>query len=224
MGFNDGPPIATFSDSRSMATAGNGGMRLIATRLRAETALLGAGMIATALALFAGCAEEAGQKSGPPAATRSATQVVKPRLPGKEEPVASRASRLQTKRDWWNHAREVLFSGIEISAEQTQGVDAIVDEQLDKRARLLEGDTEYYRASKSNDPERIDAARTALRATRAQLKEPYEIYDALRTLLSEEQLPTFDMNRARLVAEGQAPARERAVQTEQRNRAKPKTR
>jgi hypothetical protein len=118
----------------------------------------------------------------------------------------------------------VLFSGIEISAEQTQGVDAIVDEQLDKRARLLEGDTEYYRASKSNDPERIDAARTALRATRAQLKEPYEIYDALRTLLSEEQLPTFDMNRARLVAEGQAPARERAVQTEQRNRAKPKTR
>jgi hypothetical protein len=97
----------------------------------------------------------------------------------------------------------VLFTDIEISAEQAREVDAIIDEQLDKRDQQLRRDGAFNAARKSRDPERIEAARTALSASREQLKEPHEIYEALRALLSEEQRPKFDINRARHVAESQ---------------------
>jgi hypothetical protein len=171
--------------------------------LRAKFAPLSAGMIVAAAPLFAAYAEEAGQEPDPPAATRSATHAEKLGLPSQVGAVAGREFRLQIRRNWWNHAREVLFTDIEISAEQARGVDAIIDEQLDKRDQQLRRDGEFNAARKSRDPERIDAARAALSASREQLKEPHEIYEALRALLSEEQRPKFDMNRARHVAESQ---------------------
>lgn len=182
-------------------------MRMIATRLRAEIARLGAGVILTALPLFAGCTEEAGQEPGQPSAAKPATHTEEPRPPSPKGGAAGRASRLQQKRSWWNHAHEVLFNDIALSAAQAREIDAIIDDQLDKRAELLERDAEGHVARKLGDRERADAARAALGAIRAQLEEPHEIYDALRALLSEEQRPRFDMNRARLVAESQAPTR-----------------
>ncbi len=183
-------------------------------RLRAGIALLSAGVIGTALPLFAGCTEEAGQAPEPPAATRSATHAEKAGLPSEVNATDGRELRLQKKKLWWNHAREVLFTDIEISAEQAREVDAIIDEQLDKRDQQLRRDGAFNAARKSRDPERIDAARAALSASREQLKEPHEIYEALRALLSEEQRPKFDMNRARHVAESQTPPEEREAQIE----------
>lgn len=194
-------------------------MRLIATRLRAGIALLSAGMIGTVLPLFAGCTEEAGPGPEPPAATRSATQVEMARLPSKPDANEGRKQRLQNKENWWNHAREVLFTNIEISAEQARGIDAILGEQLDKRAQHQQRDVELRSARKSGDPERSGAAYTAVLAIRAQIKEPHEIYEEIRALLSEEQYPQFDMNRARHVAESQAPAKQPAAQDERGDRA-----
>ena len=194
-------------------------MRLIATRLRAGIALVSAGVIGTALPLFAGCTEEAGQAPEPPAATRSATHAEKAGLPSKVNAVDGRELRLQKKQLWWNHARELLLSNIEISAEQARGVDAILGEQLDKRAQHQQRDVELRSARKSGDPERSGAAYTAVLAIRAQIKEPHEIYEEIRALLSEEQRPQFDMNRARHVAESQAPAKQPAAQDERGDRA-----
>ena len=66
-------------------------MRLIATRLRAGIALLSAGVIGTALALFAGCTEEAGQAPEPPAATRSSTHAEKAGLPSEVNAIDGRS-------------------------------------------------------------------------------------------------------------------------------------
>jgi hypothetical protein len=171
--------------------------------LRAEIALLSAGMIVAAAPLSAGYAEEADQEPEPPATTRPATHAEEPRPPSKAKAVAGRELRLQKRQNWWDHARGVLFTDIEISDEQAREVDAIIDEQLDKRDQQLRRDGEFNAARKSRDPERIEAARSALSASREQLKEPHEIYETLRALLSEEQRPKFDMNRARHIAESQ---------------------
>jgi len=187
--------------------------------LRARLAPLGAGIIVAAAPLFAAHAEESVEEPDPPAATRPAARAQEPGPPKKATAVAGRESRLQKRLNWWNHAREVLFSDIEISAEQARGIAAIIDEQLDKRDQQLRRDGEFNAARKSRDPERIEAARAALSASRAQLKEPHEIYEALRALLSEEQRPRFDMNRARLVAESQTTPEEGATETEQTDRA-----
>ena len=99
----------------------------------------------------------------------------------------------------------MLFTDIELSAEQARGVDAIIDEQLDKRTRLQQRDAEIRAARTARDPKRTDAARAAASVIQAQIKKPYQIYEEMRALLTEEQRPTFDMNRARHVAESQAP-------------------
>jgi hypothetical protein len=198
-------------------------MRVITTSLRADIALLSAGVIVAALPLFAGCAEEAGQEAEPPALTESVTRVEKAEPPGEKKAIDGWARRLQKKQAWWDHAREVLFADIELSAEQAQGVDAIIGEQLDKRAQLQQRDIELAAARKSRDSERIGAARRAFSEIRALLEEPHEIYEEMRALLSEEQRPQFDMNRAHHVAESQAPAKKRALQDEQRDRAESAT-
>jgi hypothetical protein len=82
------------------------------------------------------------------------------------------------KEEWWTHAHEVLFSDIQLSAEQSRGVDEIIE------ARLAEQESV---------------------APNAQLDGPHETMEDMRALLSNEQHPTFDMNRAHLVAEDQQP-------------------
>jgi hypothetical protein len=79
---------------------------------------------------------------------------------------------------WWTRAREVLFGDIQLSAEQSRRIDEIIE------ARLAQQETV---------------------AINAQLNNPHETLEELRALLSKEQHPTFDMNRAHLVAESQQP-------------------
>jgi hypothetical protein len=111
------------------------------------------------------------------------------------------------------HARAVLFDGIELSAEQSRGVDAIIAaelKQLKHRGRRLgELRAEFEAAQEQGDTERIRAIRRERRELRARLKGPDKCMEEMRALLSEEQRPTFDMNRARLAAEGQEPQKRR---------------
>jgi hypothetical protein len=74
----------------------------------------------------------------------------------------------------------VLFDGIELGAEQSRGVDAIIEAQLKVGRRSEE-----------------------------LCKGPDECMEEMRALLSEEQRPIFDMNRARLAAEDQQPRKQR---------------
>ena len=98
------------------------------------------------------------------------------------------------------HARAVLFDGIELSAEQSRGVDAIIEAELKHGGRYGELHAELEAAEEQGDAERIRAERASLRAKR---RGPTESMEEMRALLTEEQRPIFDMNRARLAAESQ---------------------
>jgi hypothetical protein len=86
------------------------------------------------------------------------------------------------REEWWTHAHEVLFGDIQLSAEQSRGVDEIIEAWLAQQESV---------------------------AITARLNSPHETIEELRALLSKEQHPTFDMNRAHLVAESQQPKKKR---------------
>jgi hypothetical protein len=86
------------------------------------------------------------------------------------------------REEWWAHAHEVLFGEIQLSAEQSRGVDEIIEARLAQQESV---------------------------AINAQLESPHETIEEMRALLSKEQHPTFDMNRAHLVAESQQPKKKR---------------
>ena len=126
-------------------------------------------------------------------------------------PTAQRAEQrreqLELQSERWEkrlvHARVVLFDGIELSAEQSRGVDAIIEAQLKVGRRSGELRAEVGTAQQQIDPQRTRAIRAESRALRARRKGPDECMEEMRALLSEEQRPIFDMNRARLAAEDQ---------------------
>jgi hypothetical protein len=103
------------------------------------------------------------------------------------------------------HTRAVLFDGIELSAEQSRRVDAILKAQLEDGQRYGELRAELDTAQQQGDKERIRAIRAERRPLRERRKGPDESMEEMRVLLSEEQHPIFDMNRARLAAEDQQP-------------------
>jgi hypothetical protein len=120
-----------------------------------------------------------------------------------------RERQIQRRAEWWAHAREVLFEGIELSAEQSRGVDAIIETQLEEGKRSGELRAELAAAEAQGDAQRIRAIRAERRDLRARRRGPHETMEEMRALLSEERRPIFDMNRARLAAEGQAPQERR---------------
>ena len=101
-----------------------------------------------------------------------------PTAPDAEQPEPTR----KWREEWWTHAHEVLFGDIQLSAEQSRGVDEIIEARLAQQESV---------------------------AINAQLGSPHETIEELRALLSKEQHPSFDMNRAHLVAEGQQPKKKR---------------
>ena len=114
-----------------------------------------------------------------------------------------RALRSQRGEERLAHARVVLFDGIELSAEQSRGVDAIVEAELKYGRRAVELRDELEAARRRGDKERIRAIRAERHSLLAQRKGPSKTMEELRALLTEEQRPTFDMNRARLAGESQ---------------------
>jgi hypothetical protein len=126
-------------------------------------------------------------------------------------PTAQRVEQRREKRELQSqrqekqlaNARAVLFDGIELSAEQSRGVDAILEAQLEYGRRSGELRAELGAAQRQGDTERIRAIRAERRPLRKRRKGPDESMEEMRVLLSEEQRPIFDMNRARLAAENQ---------------------
>jgi hypothetical protein len=116
-----------------------------------------------------------------------------------------RERRSQQGEEQLAHARVVLFDGIELSAEQSRGADAIVEAELKYGRRAEELVAELEAAQRQRDKERIRAIEVEKRSLRAQRKGPDVTMEEMRALLTEEQRPTFDMNRARLAAESQQP-------------------
>ncbi len=129
--------------------------------------------------------------------------------PGAERRREQRELEYQRREKWWTHAHEVLFSDIQLSAEQSRGVNEIIETRLDERRRSGELRAELKATQQQADTERSAAIRAESRALRVRLTDPHECIEEMRALLSEEQRPTFDTNRARLVAEGQQPRKER---------------
>jgi hypothetical protein len=113
----------------------------------------------------------------------------------------------------WAHARAVLFDGIELSAEQSRGMDAIFEAGMGVGRRAGEPRAEHDTAQQQGDMERSHADLEESRPLRSQRKSPDERMEEMRALLSEEQRPNFDMNRARLRAEKQQPQKERRKRT-----------
>jgi LTXXQ motif family protein len=205
----------TYRNSRSTANPKNGKARvMLKPCTEIAIALVGFAIATSGLAavVFAG---ETGSAPETAPSKISTTRVEKSSAPKEANSIDGHERRIRKKRRWWNKVREELFAGTDLSADQARGLDAIIDEQLAKRAQLQQRDAEYQAARKLRDPERIEAAGSAAAAIRAQIKEPHEVYEAMRALLSEEQRPTFDMNRARRIAKGQTRPKKRATQSEQ---------
>jgi len=193
------------ANRRSAKTTKIAGARATAggTRVGPAVAILGATLFAATVALIAGCADENDTTAEPVVEPRPASLAAKQQTPRDEQPLDGAEFRLQQKRDWWSHAREVLFADIELNPEQARELDAIIADQLHKRTLLQERDAELKAARKEGDPARIKTAREEFRALQEQIAKPHEIYEQMRAVLAEPQRPAFDMNRARHVAENQ---------------------
>jgi hypothetical protein len=214
-------PFSHAASQPSVETSENVGRWGTARGLCAKsaTATLAAAFVVATVPLAVGCAEEV---------ERTPEQIARPVEPGSAIPLMPKKSqsedprledsafRLQQKRDWWNHAREVLFGDIELSAEQADAVDAIIEAQLNTRALLQPLDAKLGAARKTQDLKLIKAAREEFRALKKQLKTTQGIYEELRAVLAEEQRPAFDMNRARHVAETQGSGRIRSEERAKR--------
>jgi hypothetical protein len=207
-------PFSHAASRPSVETSENAGKRGPARGLCAKsaTATLAAAFGVASALLAVGCTEEVERESEQtvqPVEPGSAIQTMRQKSPSEDPPLDGPEFRLQKKRDWWNHAHEVLFRDIELSAEQAHAVDAIIKAQLNTRALLQQLDAKINVAQKTRNSERIDAAREEFRALNEQLKKTHEIYEEMRAVLAEEQRPAFDMNRARHVAEMQGSERVR---------------
>ena len=193
------PFVETFENARKRGSARG----LCA---KSATAAFGAVLVVATAQFVVGCADEAERE--PKATTvepKPGIRTVQVNPLSEDSPLDGPEFRLQKKRDWWNHAHEVLFIDIELSAEQAHALDAIVEAQLNTRALLQQRDAELKVARKTRDSKRKDAAHEEFRAIQKQLKKSHEIYEEMRAVLAKEQRPAFDMGRARLVAETQEP-------------------
>ena len=194
---------------------GRGAVRAVGLRAALAILSMGAGLgLAAGSAGAEGAEGDADTPAADGAQVRDATQKPPPAT-GRR---ARRALQDQRRVEWWVHARDVLFTGLDLDAEQARGVDAIVETQLRHRARFSELDAQFAAALRRADKERTAELDAQLRATSAQLKEHHELFEEMRALLTQEQRPIFDTNRARLVAEGQAA---RKAQREGRSTQRP---
>ena len=168
-------------------------------RVRGLRAVVPVVVAGTGLGLWDGLAhaEGAAPEPGAPAA---AGRAPKPNVAAAPSGPGQKGERQQA---WWARAREVLFRDLELTAEQTRAVDGILESQEEARARSQELQAELATARRERKPERSTALREELRKIRTKLKSPHTVIDEMRALLSDEQRPTFDMNRAHLVAESQ---------------------
>ena len=106
--------------------------------------------------------------------------------------------------EYWRVAQEELFADIELTAAQQQGIDAIVASAEAERARFREIKEELQQARAQGDTSRSEELAAELSRVQAEFF-PEARIDAMRAVLREDQLETFDKNRRlrqdRLLAE-----------------------
>jgi len=119
----------------SVEVPGNVGKRGIARSLCAKsaTATLGAAFVVATALLAGGCAEEAEREPEQTVEPKPAARTPRQTAPSEDPPLDGPEFRFQRKLDWWTHALEVLFNGIDLSEEQRHGVDEILEAQLSTR-------------------------------------------------------------------------------------------
>ena len=124
--------------------------------------------------------------------------------------VPSRAGSAATEDDeahalkYWRVAREELFAGIDLSTAQHGRIDAILASAAADRTRSREIQDQLKRTRAQGDDEHFDALVEQLKQVQANFA-PSERVDAIRAVLTQDQLEAFDSNRRlrqdRLVAE-----------------------
>jgi hypothetical protein len=182
------------------------------------------GLCGAALLLIAASGPDPTESSGP---AEEAAQELETGGSGQGEPTPkpgsgsrrNRSPRRADPEEWWIRARDVLFADLELSAEQTEQVDAILEGQQAARRRAQKLQAELKAARERGDKERVASLRNELRTNRSQIRNPHGRIEQIRALLTPEQRPTFDMNRARLVAEGQQSRKPRQEQRPRRRGA-----
>jgi hypothetical protein len=147
---------------------------------------MGAGSVGTASAEAAGSAESGALASGSGV--------------DESERATRRAAMRQLQQQRWSRVRESLFADIDLSAEQSAEIDAIVEAEWRGRARFQELVEEIKGEQKQPQEERDEALLAEVRALKRERRERHEMLDEMRALLTEEQRPAFDMNRAHLLA------------------------
>jgi len=89
---------------------------------------------------------------------------------------SSSADGAERQRRWWTHAREVLFTDVELGPEQARRVDRMIEAQLAARARLQDLDAELGAARQRGDAERGAALRAQRPALRALIRDPEDLF------------------------------------------------
>jgi hypothetical protein len=161
--------------------------------------------------LIAGCglgisaasaAESGAEPNVPDAGAKAVLEPAPDRPAARKLPGASESENVSPE-EWWVHAREMLVEDLELSDEKARQVDAVIERQLAALRRSRELRSEIQIAREQKDKKRASSLDTMLRANREEIKRPQERIEEMRAIVGEEQRPGFDMNRARLVAEGQ---------------------
>ncbi len=176
-----------------------------AVGLRSAVAILSA-ITGVSLAVVSAIAETAAlAEPEAPDTADSGVRDATPTAPKAEQRRERRERRSRQGEEQLARARVVLLDGIELSAEQSRGVEAIIEAELKRGRRIEELRTELDDARRQGDEKRIRTIRAERSSLLAQRKGPNESMEEMRALLTEEQRPTFDMNRASLAAESQQP-------------------
>jgi len=180
--------------------------------LRQAFAILIAGC---GLGISAASAADSGAEPDVPDAGAKVVAEPAPDRPAAPRPGEARESANLSPQEWWVHAREMLVEDLDLSEEQTRQIDAVIERQLGALQRSPELREEIRIAREQADKKRASSLQSMHRANREEIKRPQERIEEIRAILREDQRPGFDMNRARLVAEGQQ------QQKKMQNRRKP---
>ena len=129
------------------------------------------------------------------------------RVVAPEEVKKRRGKHVQAKRQrnrWWQQSRKTLLQGLTLTPDQNQKITAIIIAQKEKRTEYSKLDVQLAVARSANDLIRSRELRTQVREAKEKIESLHEVLDSMRGVLTEEQRVTFDVNRAKLIAESQS--------------------
>ena len=166
--------------------------------------------LAVGLGAPASGAEEAATPMAAPAPAQNGQgqgEVHLNRVVAADEVKKRRGKHVQAKKQrdkWWNQSRQTLLAGIDLTPDQDKQITALITAQKQKRTRYSKLDIQLAAARSANDLIRSRELRGQVREARGQIQSLHEVLDSMREVLTEKQRVTFDVNRAKLIAEGQA--------------------